>query len=481
MLCLSLLPLAALAVGAVPTALPQLRVSASRLHAVSLRGLEAEAKTSLVRGARALDSLTLGGLTDIVGYRSANGDIEVLGLSSARPEAAILVRELVEALRAADHSAVGMTLLPRDVGNPRSPHQVVVFPSQLEDTAFAGRLIAADYAVKELATSKLAQHHRQAIKSCPVSDGPPSQALTGRVFFLPAAPRLELDEETDGSFSVLIREAGVILAQEGSLVFHEDGRPSGGSAQAPDQALGAFTAEFTRRFAEMGGVYQRLGVAYRLFLVAKLLRREKVDWNADFWLRDYPLGSQPTPRELPALRPQTVRHTCWGLPYAQYDYAGLTLERRIWGGVLIAYGDETLSSSARAAPSEVGAALGASASTASEPGYTPRSLSAETRALLSIDSSLGRAGGNTAQAAQGIPLPLGVLEALFPQRLTPSGLTGLRVSFDPLRSYRPLWSGWPSISSPWSAWPGWSFFFAPRYTVPRPLVCTFVFNQFVCR
>jgi hypothetical protein len=284
------------------------------------------------------------GLTDIHGFEwdEQQTDVWLMGtLDAAAPP--ILVDHFVGALRATQTAqAPGMTLLPVDRTNPRSMHQVLVFPEHLglADSRYMAALIQSDYLVKALAVAAatppfglddVVTRYRRAITGCGASAASAPSIIRARVWFVPVRPVLRT-ERLDGRRRVWIDQAEVMLAAEEDLVSSKDGTVH----HATNSPLQAFAREFTARFQESKRlrVFWELHTMYKLGLLAELLHQLELPPHRDFWLRTYPLQPYATPRELPGFTPHTVKHTCWGQPY---EYSGTQTVVQIWGGVLVAY------------------------------------------------------------------------------------------------------------------------------------------------
>jgi hypothetical protein len=329
--------------------------AATAHNGVSLAALGRQVRAALARGADPA-SLQLGNLADVTGYRldEARKDIEVIGIPANSATRPIAIARFVGALRVAHYRAIGMTLLPRDRLRPDSVHVVHAFPPELHDTALLAPMIAADYDIKRRAYAALATYYRHAKAPC-VDAGTRTVLITSaRIVFLPAKPDLAFERGSGGTF-VWVRHASVLLRPEGDLMV-----AGGGTRPAPpDPGLRTFAADFTRRFPEHERlpVYRDLAVTFRLFLLAQLLRAEELEWNAAFWLTEFPLPRHPTPRELPGFEPKKVRRTCWGEPY---EYTATRVERQIWGGVLISYGEFTGRAAILSAELPLGASVGGS-------------------------------------------------------------------------------------------------------------------------
>lgn len=305
---------------------------------ISLRQLEGQVKL-----ASSSPPLPLG-ITEVRGFEWDSQKKELWIVGDFDPSApSILVDHFVGALRATQtQQDPGMTLLPRNLTDPESPHKVVVFPENLgiEDSRYIAALIDADYLIKAMAVSAVdtafnfddvvSRYHR-AIKRCSSPGVSSNGVIHARVWFVPAKPVLRAEHSND-VHRIWIDKADVILESE-DVFLHPDGSTVNRSAYSP---VREFAREFTARFEEVKRlrVFWELQNMFKLGLLAELLHRLGLPPNRNFWLSEYLLKPYPTPRELSGFKPKTIRHNCWG---GTYEYSATKTVIQIWGGVLIAY------------------------------------------------------------------------------------------------------------------------------------------------
>lgn len=306
------------------------------LHIVSLRQLERELKSAHAGRKLSGEPVTLGRLTDILGVQwdSVHKDIKLIGEVGQGPP--ILVDQFVPALRTGHHAAVLMTLRSKNPTQPDSVQRVHVSPPELEGTLFLDSLSKADYDAKRRAQEYLATHYREEIKRCSASTTGSEELPHTRIVLLPAKPKLKVEKNGE-TFTVWIHKLDIILLPAQDLVASSGKDPN---PLPPGHPLRDFAVDFTKRFGELERqypIYKQLHNMYKLFLIAQLLRGLQLPYDFSFWLSEYPLKPYPTDREFPGLKPKTVKHTCWGWPYAETEYSGVTRVRQIWGGVIIAY------------------------------------------------------------------------------------------------------------------------------------------------
>lgn len=283
------------------------------VHAVSLPQLERQVRQALPWPHPAVAPLTVGGLTDLWGYRwnRERQELELLGEVGEGPP--LLVDEFVMALRMGHYPAIGMNLIPQDPLDPASPQLVHVFPPELGETRLVVPLIQAEYTVKTHALQAVAARYRDQGEQCA---GRTTTAMArARLFFVPAMPELAF-EETPQGFTIQIRQARLMLRAERDVVV-----ASGTEARPlpPGHPLADFAADFSRRLADLERqepVYQQLQRTYRLFLIAQLLRKEfqanEIVYDVGFWLHDYPVAPYPPPRALPPFPSHTIQRICGG-------------------------------------------------------------------------------------------------------------------------------------------------------------------------
>jgi hypothetical protein len=399
------------------------------VRAVSLRGLEHRVKAARVRNNRNADADSIG-LSEILGYRwdAATGDMFVLGLPDT-PSTAIRIGQLVESFRHAAQLSIGMSLVPQDVGRPNSLHAVRAFPPEIRDTWTLEVMTLADYEIKKWAKDALAAHYRNAMKECTDSATSEGQVSTARVFFVPTLPRLER-QMGDAGFTVWFRQVEVVLRPEQDLgVFDVAALPE-------DDPLVLFASDVTARFAEIKEVhpvFRRLHAVYQLFLLAKRLRSETVSWDSNFWLSEHQATPHPTPTVLPGYSPSKVARSCWG---GKYEYSGRRVERHVWGGVLISYGQgsSALAEEPSALSSEFAASIGRSSTAGSPSGWSGGQVasitdSVATSQLVASSAAVIRAGTPDAKSSYPSDLLLAPSMSAVRALLPPPVSTGVGVSF----------------------------------------------------
>jgi hypothetical protein len=335
---------AELRIQAVPFSSP----SPSPVYMVSLQQAETDVKNALALGALPEAPLSLAGLTDIVGFRwdQSRQDIQLLGERGSDPALFLAVEQFVTALRIGHQAATGMTLVPTKPSQFQSTQEVQTFPAGVEDTLFIAPHIAADYLTKQLALKHLVTHYTDKYAGGKQYCVNRQKEQPSRIVFLPAPPVIEVEENQEGSITVWLRKADVILKSEAYMAA-----ASGQTAYrpSPDIPLEAFAETFTAAFPEFAlrfPVYKRLQTMFKVFLIARILRLSKrLPYDFGFWLSDYPVSSRPTPRELPSFQPTGLWQTCrdpadpslprtyWGSPDPEHKM----IQRTISGGVLIVY------------------------------------------------------------------------------------------------------------------------------------------------
>jgi hypothetical protein len=320
--------------GASAISLTPLETRDGTLYAISLRKAEDEVRRTLENQQRPAAPLLFGGLTDIVGYRwdADKKDLLLIGKVGTGPK--LMLDQFVTALRLGQQDFVGMSLVPADPTDLDSDHRVVVFPPEAEDTILLAPAIVLDHRLKGQAMSQVGDHYRRELRECSGS----RPAALGTLAFLvlvPAKPELAYDKTPNG-FTVWVRKADILLRPSRSL------QADPAASQAEDSALDEFATDATRRLEmlkEGDPVVKQVHSLFVLVLLSQLLRAEQLPFDFGYWLSEsgYPATPFPTPRMLPGFRAQRITATCWGRPYAETEYGGVTTERRVWGGVVLAY------------------------------------------------------------------------------------------------------------------------------------------------
>jgi hypothetical protein len=99
----------------------------------------------------------------------------------------------------------------------------------------------------------------------------------------------------------------------------------------------AFDSSFNQNISSVRRhypIFMEMANMFKLFLLSQLLRAEKIPYDFDFWLHEYPLKPHPTPRELPGFEPVVLQWVCWTPPY---NYEGIIMRRELKGGMLLDY------------------------------------------------------------------------------------------------------------------------------------------------
>jgi len=301
---------------------------------VSLNDLKKEIAGRLATGDDT-KGLSLGGLSKIDGYRwnSARQDIEIFGETgdSARE---ILLSEFVSVYRTvyAGVDTIWMSLDPEDVTDLTKNHAVHVFPESIVDTAFLVPLIQADYFTKVIS---------QDLTDTPYLDNPVS--LSSQKILNCEVPEDQVDANLQNLFFTI--DLGDIeldyLKLKSGYEYQFLKTPivlMTGQLNAPDHIV-QFARSFTQHYAEVEAdfpaIFGRLHNAHDLFLLAVLLvgdeLEDRIPIDSHYWISEYPLTKNPTPRTLPGMPLKTVARYCEG---PRFNYINGQLVFKFSGGVV---------------------------------------------------------------------------------------------------------------------------------------------------
>lgn len=312
--------------------------SSISLHIVSLKKLEMEVKEAIAKRVP-IKSITLGNLTNILGYRwnRSTKDFEIIGETGGSAPS-ILVDQFVSVLRIKSKK-VWMSLWPVDLDHLEGMHRVYGYPPEIVDTLYFETLVQSDYFTKSLLmrfidTPGIDITWQDNIdckdyKNMSVDDI--NSNKPSNVFYDLGGFNLGM-EKNDNGFTIWIKDLNIIFRHG------EDVTNKGVILDA---------ASISRNFGELKELYpivfKSLENMYKLRLLAQLFFSEKENnapFDFSYWFFDYPLKPYPTPKKLPGLfikvgaSIKTNARYCAG---PQFDYKEFVVGYRLAGGVVINY------------------------------------------------------------------------------------------------------------------------------------------------
>lgn len=270
---------------------------------VWLKDLKREALRHGAESGRPGAPLTLGGLTDIRGYRWSDKrkDVEILGVKVMGYVPPILLDQFVQALRVAPEGLIWMSLDPGDKEDLSSPYRVDGYPKEIINSRWAEPLIRADYFVKAMSLDLVpsvvegmcARNKERDLTDKSLKGTVRDQVLHNNLSFIPDSRKTRIvHAETADGFEVLFEQMPIVI---------QTGRDS-----VPE--VNSFARDMNDNFdklkAQYPGVFLPLHSMFKLYSLGSCLLRERafVPVELDYWLSDYPLAPYDTPDELPGFK-----------------------------------------------------------------------------------------------------------------------------------------------------------------------------------
>jgi len=254
---------------------------------------------------------TFGGISRMIGfvYDTANDDIVLLGEKGTAGRT-VTLNDFVVSLRALliknEWPLVSIDKTPRSAETRK---QTVRFEGGIENTRFGKDLLSADITLKKLALGYLAgkiwgiESYVDLMADAVVSKGVKDVSNDSKFWFFPLGHSFSLNDNV-----FVIQRLNVGLKGQ-LLTCHDSAADGTGPREATDAVGNEFVNQLNGNFCDIANYYPeilRINTLYDLIGISQGIKNMKLDSKVRFWLHDYTVEQENTPRETDLLARDTV-------------------------------------------------------------------------------------------------------------------------------------------------------------------------------